>query len=57
LGNLGEIGSLLIALVVLAGVRVVLGRHRTAAGLAMLGQVALCAVAVLTYLLTPMLPE
>jgi hypothetical protein len=57
IANLGEIGNLLIALVVLVGVRVVLGRHRAAVGLAMFGQVALCVVAALTYFLTPMLPE
>ena len=57
LSNLGEVGNLLIALVVPAVVRVVVGRRRPALGLAVSGQAALCAVAALTYFLTPMLPE
>jgi hypothetical protein len=57
LANLGEVGNLLIALVVLAIVRVAVGRHRAATSLAVFGQAALCGAAALTYFLTPVLPE
>ena len=57
LANLGEIGDLLVALPIVALVRVAIGRRRHEGVVAVLGQLSLVAVGVITYFATPMLPE